>query len=265
LREKNLIDQIPIILKIFFFTFGVLIGSFLNVLIYRLPRDYNIVFPRSNCPNCNKLISWYENIPMISFIRLGGRCSGCGESISYLYPAIEFLTGLISLWLAPEYLSYDYLLNYFFLFTIMCIFLVHFIVDLKHKILPDSLNLLLFLLLLSHGWVFYKWTFWLSGLLIGFFVPFSVTWVFYLITKKIGMGGGDLKLYGCLGLYLGPIGIIYNISLSCMLGAIIGGLWLLVAKKNKNEPIPFGPFIIVISIFQIYYSDFFCRYFPCGR
>lgn len=242
---------------LFFTIFGLLVGSFLNALIYRLPRDINIAFPRSSCTQCNKLIYWYENIPILSYVFLKGKCSGCQSKISVLYPFVEFIVACFAFSIAPKNLEPDSLLNFFFYFSIFCAFLVHFIIDLKHQILPDSITIYMacVFLLLS---IFNKpLAFWLIGGLIGLSFPLIVTWIFYKIKGQVGLGGGDIKLYGVLGIYLGPVGIMQNIFLSCFLGAVIGLVMIAFKVMKKENPIPFGPFIIVVGAFQIFSPELF--------
>lgn len=242
---------------LFFTIFGLLVGSFLNALIYRLPRDINIAFPRSSCTQCNKLIYWYENIPILSYVFLKGKCSGCQSKISVLYPFVEFIVACFAFSIAPKNLEPDSLLNFFFYFSIFCAFLVHFIIDLKHQILPDSITIYMacVFLLLS---IFNKpLAFWLIGGLIGLGFPLIVTWIFYKIKGQVGLGGGDIKLYGVLGIYLGPVGIMQNIFLSCFLGAVIGLVMIAFKVMKKENPIPFGPFIIAVGAFQIFSPELF--------
>jgi leader peptidase (prepilin peptidase)/N-methyltransferase len=245
--------------------FGIMIGSFLNALIYRLPLGINIAFPRSSCPNCKHVISWYENIPIISYLFLKGKCSHCGTKISFIYPFIEILTGLFAFLMAPSSLMPIDLFNFLFFLGVFSAFLVHFIVDLKHQILPDSINIYLGILFFIVAVITKPWTHWLIGLGLGLGFPLLVSWIFYLLKGQVGLGGGDIKLYAVLGIYLGPIAVMQNIFLSCFLGAIVG-LLLMAAKIIKKEnPIPFGPFIIIISCFQIFTPHLFdqlLRYIP---
>lgn len=246
-------------LPVFFFIFGLLVGSFLNVLIYRLPRDLNIVFPRSSCPHCKKLIYWYENIPVISYIFLRGKCSECQGCISIKYPLVELFTGIISLFVFYRFF-YGYsvlggIVDYAFYFTMLSVFLVHFLIDLEFKILPNSLNIYLLLIFLIRMAFFSSWTFWLVGGLIGLLFPLIVTWLFYLVRGQIGLGGGDIKLFGILGIFLGPVGIFQNIFLSCMLGSIVGLTLIFLKKMDKNNPIPFGPFILLVAAVQVFFPE----------
>ncbi|MEA9354662.1 prepilin peptidase [Bacteriovorax sp. PP10] len=246
-----------IFLIIFATIFGLLVGSFLNALIYRLPRNINIAVPRSSCTSCNKVISWYENIPVLSYIFLRGKCSGCDSKISWEYPFVEIISALAAFLIAPSSLSAPALLNFFFFFSVYSCFLVHFIVDLKHQILPDSINLYLAALFLLVSWFSHPWTFWLIGGALGLGFPLLVSWVFYLLRGEVGLGGGDIKLYGALGFYLGPIGIMQNIFLSCFLGALVGIVLIATKVIKKENPIPFGPFIIVVGAFQVFGESWF--------
>jgi leader peptidase (prepilin peptidase)/N-methyltransferase len=248
---------LEIVLTIFATLFGLLVGSFLNALIYRLPRNINIAYPRSSCISCNKVITWYENIPVLSYLFLRGKCSGCGSKISPEYPIVEVLSALAAFLIAPSSLAAPDLLNFFFFFSVFCCFLVHFIVDLKHQILPDSINLYLAFLFLLVSWFGNPWTFWLVGGVLGLGFPLIVSWVFYQLRGQVGLGGGDIKLYGALGFYLGPIGIMQNIFLSCFLGALVGIILIVTKFIKKDNPIPFGPFIIVVASFQIFGESWF--------
>ncbi len=237
--------------------FGLLVGSFLNALIYRLPRNINIAFPRSSCTNCKKVITWYENIPVISYIFLKGKCSGCGSKISIEYPIVESVSALVAFLIAPSELTAVAFLSFFFYFSVFCCFLVHFIVDLKHQILPDSINIYLASLFLIISWSSHHWTFWLIGGAVGLGFPLLVSWVFYLLKGQVGLGGGDIKLYGALGFYLGPVGVMQNIFLSCFLGALVGISLIATKLLKKENPIPFGPFIIVVASLQIFGESWF--------
>lgn len=245
------------ILIVFSTVFGLLVGSFLNALVYRLPRQINIAFPRSSCTKCQRVIAWYENIPVLSFLFLRGKCSGCGTRISWEYPFVEVLTAIVAFLIAPKDLEPGSLLNFFFYFSVFCTFLVHFIIDLKHQILPDSLNLYLAALFLLVSSFTTPVSHWLVGGALGLGFPLVVSWIFYKLRGQIGLGGGDIKLYGALGLYLGPIGVMQNIFLSCFLGAIVGLALISIKLIKKEHPIPFGPFILIVGAFQIFGEDTF--------
>ncbi|MEI8346379.1 MAG: prepilin peptidase [Pseudomonadota bacterium] len=247
--------MVPVICALF----GLMIGSFLNALIYRLPREINIVFPRSACTHCKKKIYWYENIPILSFVILRGKCSHCGKKISWRYPIVETITAIVSVLLAPHGLEIQYLLPYVFYFSVFCCFLAHFLIDWEHQILPDGINIYLALLFIAYVVMDKPWTHWAIGGSIGILLPLLVTWIFYLWRGLVGLGGGDIKLYGALGLYLGPMGIISNIFLSCLVGSFFGLSLLGLKRMKKSDPIPFGPFIIIVASWQIFFPDSFSR------
>lgn len=239
--------------KIYAFAFGAIVGSFLNVVIYRLPLKKNLVHPRSACPQCGNQLKWYHNIPIVSYLVLMGKCGFCKTPISPRYPFVELIAGLFAFYLAPKEISSEQLLFFFFYFGIAAVFICHFFIDLDHHLLLDSLNLYLLGLIFSFVVWNFSWQYWLIGGLIGFLGPLLVTWLFYKIRGQIGLGGGDIKLYGILGLYLGPLGVVYNIFFSCMLGAIVGIILILVNKMDRSRPMPFGPFIIIVATFQIFF------------
>ena len=183
----------------------------------RLPNESDVVFKSSHCPSCLTKIKWYMNIPVLSYVFLKGKCYFCGVKISLQYPIIELLTGFASLYFAPKLLTIEGLYNYSFYFSVFCVFLVHFIIDLRHKILPDGLNVYLFLLFICYSFFHYSWVYSLSGFLIGLLFPLSVAYAFYKLKGVEGLGGGDIKLFGVLGVFLGPIGVLQNLFLSCIL------------------------------------------------
>jgi prepilin signal peptidase PulO-like enzyme (type II secretory pathway) len=241
--------------SIYAFIFGCLIGSFLNVVILRLPAQKNLANERSVCPKCGNQLRWFHNIPVLSFIFLRGKCAFCGTRISWRYPLIEILTGLISYWLFPETTDLVSLGHYIFFFTIACVFICHFFIDLDHQLLLDSLNLYLLVPILGYVAFTFPWQHWVMGGGIGFGVPLFVTWLFYKLRGQIGLGGGDIKLFGILGFYLGPVGIILNIFLSCTVGAIVGIALMAFLKHSKDKPMPFGPAILLVSSFQIFFPQ----------
>ena len=235
--------------------FGCLIGSFLNVVILRLPAKKDLVSQRSGCPQCGTQLKWFHNIPIFSFIFLRGRCAFCGKRISWRYPLIEILTGMVSFWLFPDDPNMVNMGYYVYHFIVACVFICHFFIDLDHHLLLDSLNLYLLACIFPFAIIHHPWPYWLSGGVIGFGVPLIVTWLFYKIRGQVGLGGGDIKLFGILGLILGPMGIVFNIFLSCFLGAIVGVGMIAAQKMNKEKPIAFGPAILIVATLQIFFPE----------
>ncbi len=242
-------------IEAFVFIFGLLIGSFLNVIIYRIPREEDIVFKRSNCPNCKKMVSWKENIPVLSFIFLKGKCKNCKKKISFLYPFIEITTGFLALYLYKNF-SYDYLLM-MTLFAVFSLYICQFFIDIKHFILPHGINLVIGALFLSLVIFKYSWTHWLIGGAVGFVPLFLFSLIYEKYRGQIGLGGGDIVLFGVIGIYLGPINIFHTITLSCILGIFITFAYLIFGKISKiDKPVPFGPAILIVSSIQILYPNF---------
>lgn len=250
--------MIESILPIFTFIAGSMIGSFLNVVIHRIPLGQSIVFPRSKCPSCDKLIKWYQNFPLLSYIFLRGKCEKCGAKISIRYPLVELMTGLLALWL---FQSPDLVIN-FFLFNVGCTLICIFFIDLDHKIIPDKLNLYLLLLFMMYALIYLPPYHWIAGGVIGFFGPLGVTWVFYKLRNQVGLGGGDIKLFGVLGVYLGPMGIMSNIFMSSFLGATVGLILIAMKKYNPKNTLAFGPYIVIISFIQIFFPNLFAKVNP---
>lgn len=244
-----------VLVKIYAFIFGSLIGSFLNVVILRLPLNKDLVLKRSHCPQCLTQLKWYHNIPIVSFLILKGRCDFCKTRISWRYPTIELLTALISLGLTPNDFDLNHIMFYLFQFSIAAVFIMHFFIDLDHHLLLDSINLYLLAIILSFVLFHFHWTYWLVGGAVGFLVPLIVTWLFYKLRGQIGLGGGDIKLFGILGLLLGAKGIMFTIFLSCLVGALLGVTFILTKKLTKDHPMAFGPSIILVASFQIYFPN----------
>jgi prepilin signal peptidase PulO-like enzyme (type II secretory pathway) len=243
------------LLSTYFIIFGMLIGSFLNVVIIRLPAKLDLVAKRSACPACGSQLKWYHNVPVLSFLCLRGACGFCGSRISWRYPLIELLAGLIAFWLKPEVINFESLGFFFFYFSIACIFICHFFIDLDHFLLLDVLNLYLLGIILPYALLMFPWQHWAIGGAMGFLGPLAVTWLFYKLRGQIGLGGGDIKLYGILGVLLGPAGIMFNIFLSCMLGSIIGLILIASKRMTKERPMAFGPAILLVGAFQIYFPN----------
>jgi prepilin signal peptidase PulO-like enzyme (type II secretory pathway) len=244
---------------IYVFIFGLLIGSFLNVVILRLPEKKDLVYTRSACPSCGGKLKWYHNIPVLSFLALKGKCAYCQQRISWRYPLIELMTGLVAFWLLPQVITLQSMGIFLFYFTIACIFICHFFIDLDHHLLLDSLNLYLLAIILAFAVFTFHWSYWATGGAIGFGAPLLVTWIFYKLRGQVGLGGGDIKLYGILGLYLGPTGVMFTIFLSCFVGAIFGIIMIGLKKMTKDKPMAFGPAIIMVAAFQIFFPDLYYR------
>ncbi|MDR7870026.1 MAG: prepilin peptidase [Tissierellaceae bacterium] len=241
-------------MKLIVFIYGLLIGSFLNVLIYRIPRNENIAFPASHCPNCNTKLKWYDNIPLFSYIFLRGRCRYCNDKISLQYPIIEFLNGLLYLIMLNHYgLSIDFI----FYSLIGSVLIAITIIDLKEMIIPDSLVLSILALSIIQKTINYyvhSIPMDIKESILGLLIAGGL-FLLIVILSKGGMGGGDVTLIGALGFVLGIKLVMLNILLSFVIGAIIS-IFLLASKlKTKKDPIPFGPFIILSYFLVLLYGQ----------
>lgn len=255
------------------FVLGLLIGSFLNVVIHRLPKmmeaewqaqcaelrgetvpeipRYNLWTPRSACPHCGHAIKALENIPVLSWLWLRGRCSGCGAPISVRYPLVELLTAALSAAVAWKWgASVETAGALLLVWTLVALAFI----DLDTTLLPDSLTLpLVWLgLLFNLGGHFASLPDAVIGAIAGYLVLWSVYWLFKLVTGKEGMGFGDFKLLAALGAWLGWQLLPITILLSSVVGAAVGIAMILLIKHDRRVPIPFGPYLAgggVVALF----------------
>lgn len=242
------------ILYIFFsFITGAVVGSFLNVCICRLPRDESVVSPPSHCPHCDYRIRWFDNIPLLSYLALGGRCRSCHTKISLQYPLVELLSGLLSLAL---FLKFGPTLAYVVLFVFCSALVVITFIDLEHQIIPDEISLpgivigfILSFFLKGHGWLNS-----LLGILLGGGSLLFVAYGYQLLTGKEGMGGGDIKLLAMMGAFLGWKSIPFIIFASSLIGSIIGVTIMVIQKKDSKLAIPFGPYLALGALLFIFFG-----------
>jgi leader peptidase (prepilin peptidase)/N-methyltransferase len=237
------------------FILGMCIGSFLNVCIYRLPVSKSIVDPpRSICPNCNSQIPFYDNIPVLSYLRLKGRCRYCNTPISFRYPLVEFMSGIAAVnVLFMSGVTLEGLIYFVFISSLVVITFI----DIDHKIIPDIITLPGIPIGLVASFALPALTFKesLLGLLIGGGSLLCVAWAYTLITHKDGMGGGDIKLLGMIGTIIGWKGVIFTIFVSSMVGTCVGMIMILVKGKNMKFAIPFGPFLSIGAILYIFFGE----------
>ncbi len=217
--------------------FGLCTGSFLNVVIARLPQGKNIVFPRSACPRCGHLIAWYDNIPVASWLVLRGRCRSCGGPISWRYPAVEALTaGLFALALLRFGAGPDLIVGLLFLGALLVITGI----DLDHQIIPDEITVPGIAVGLLANLVTGRVP-WLDSLL-GIGVAGGVFFVIILLSRG-GMGGGDMKLGAMMGAFLGwKLGIL-AVLLGVLSGGLVAVVLLALGRKGRKDAVPFGPFL----------------------
>ncbi len=256
------------------FLFGLLIGSFLNVCIYRWPRDLSVVRPRSHCPKCEKLIAWYDNIPLLSYALLRGRCRHCHGRISIRYPVVELFTGALFFYFVREFGTTA-------LAAKLCVFSAALLAlafsDLEERILPDELTLggalagLVFALFVPTPDQTAQMVAWLFGgslsgrtdsvveAALGAALPTAALWIggwlFEKVRHKEGLGLGDVKLIAMMGAFLGLRGALMALFLGSLVGSILGYAWMKATGKDPGTyQLPFGTFLaasgIVVAVFS---------------
>ncbi|MBW1958710.1 MAG: prepilin peptidase [Deltaproteobacteria bacterium] len=234
------------------FIFGMCIGSFLNVCIYRLPTSKSIADPpRSTCPGCNSPIRFYDNIPVLSYIWLKGRCRNCDAPISFRYPMVELITGIVALGLLFNFgLSLESLVYFVFISSLLVITFI----DLDHRIIPDIVTLTGIPMGLVASFALPTISFKASvlGLLIGGGSLWLVAWAYSMIAKRDGMGGGDIKLLAMIGTIIGWKGVIFTVFASSVMGSCVGITIMLIKGKNMKYAIPFGPFLSIGAIAYVF-------------
>lgn len=272
-------QQNPLFIYSLLFVFGLCIGSFLNVVIYRIPimlqrawrseaqailaltqdqqeEKFNLATPNSTCPHCSSAIKPWQNIPLISYVFLRGRCAHCKGPISLRYPTVELFTAVVSVLLAMQ-LGFSTQLLALLVFSYVAIALAG--IDYDTHLLPDNmvLPLLWIGLLLNSQTLFVSLHEAVFGAVIGYGFLWSVFWLFKLFTGKEGMGYGDFKLMAVFGAWFGWQLLPNIILLSSLLGAIVGITMILMGRLDKGAPIPFGPFIIVAGLLTAVYPEYF--------
>ena len=236
------------------FILGLIVGSFSNVCIYRIPRNESIIYPASHCPKCRSKIKPVDNIPLLSFILLKGRCRNCKSKISIQYPVVELITGLIYLII---YLTYALSVQTLIYIILSSALIIIAFIDLNEQIVPDVISL--------------------PGIVIGFIISFFVPYISFInsalgvavgggiiliiglggsvIFKKEAMGGGDVKLAAMIGAFLGWRYIIISLFLGFFLGAL-AGIFLIISKiKSREDVVPFGPFIVLGSLITLLWGE----------
>ena len=246
--------------SILVFFIGICLGSFANVCIYRLPKNKQIITGRSFCPKCKKTIKWLDNIPLISFLLLNGKCRKCRKPISLKYFIIELITGIGFLLI---YLNFNNYLTIIFLSVLFLLYLIIFFIDLKHFIIPDGLNFGIMALAIFKNFLPNFNTSFIHDInqsIIGGIVGYLSIWIIiylYRVIKKIeGMGLGDAKLMTGIGLLFGWQSIPFVLFISAVLGLVFATPSLITKKKNLRSKIPFGPFIITACLIYFLYGDF---------
>jgi len=272
----------PALLVITIVLASLVVGSFLNVVIHRLPKmlerqwraefaehtghepapepRYNLAVPRSQCPSCGHRITALENIPVVSYLVLGGRCSACKGRISPRYPIVEALTGALSGYVVWRYgFSWQALAALFFVWAMIALAFI----DLDTFYLPDDITLPLIWtgLLVNLGGLFVDLPSAVIGAAAGYLALWSVFWAYKLATGKEGMGYGDFKLLAGIGAWLGWKMLPVVILLSSFVGAIVGISLIVFARHGRNVPIPFGPYLVLGGLAAMFWGDALIQYY----
>jgi leader peptidase (prepilin peptidase)/N-methyltransferase len=240
-------------LSLFALVTGMIVGSFLNVCICRMPKGESVVFPPSHCPQCDYRIRWYDNIPLVSYLVLRGKCRGCGMHISIQYPLVELLNGLLTLAL---FLRFGPTLPFLVLFLFCSALVVITFIDLEHQIIPDEISLpgIVIGFICSFFLPYISWLNSLLGILLGGGSLLLVAYGYQWLTGKEGMGGGDIKLLAMMGAFLGWKSILFIIFASSLVGSVIGITIMLVQKKDSKLAIPFGPYLAFGAVLYIFFG-----------
>ncbi len=235
---------------LFSFILGIFMGSFLNVCIYRIPKGESVVYPPSKCPNCGNRIKWYHNIPLLSYFLLKGKCAYCGERISPLYPAVEFLTGLLTALLFCKFsLSFSF---FYYLILVYYLIVVSFI-DIKTMEVPVKLSYFALLLgiLLSPFFGLSQLKESVLGASFGAGVILFIIETYFVFTGKEGMGYGDANIMAVVGAFLGWEKVLLTLFVASAVGALYG----LLTLKKREAALPFGPFLAVGALVSLFWGD----------
>lgn len=245
---------------LFSFIFGTIIGSFLNVCIYRIPKRESIIFPPSHCPHCNEKILPIHNIPILSYLFLRGRCKACRQRISIFYPIVELISGLLSLFL---FIKFGLSLKYFIYFAFFASLLLISCIDLAHRIIPDILSLpgiAIGIALSIPGWSV-PFTVSITGVCLGALIPAFVAYGYYFFTKREGLGGGDIKLLAMIGAFVGWEGVLFTLVAGSLLGCIIGVFVISLKSAGRFYEIPFGPFLALGTLVYMFYGNILLNWY----
>lgn len=268
-----------VLLYLFSFILGSVVGSFLNVCIYRLPREESIVYPPSRCTSCGSGIRFYHNIPILGYLILKGRCADCGQAISPRYPAVEFISGVA---LSGTFLRFGFSLDTLFYTILIYMLIVITLIDLKHMIIPNVITVPGAVIGLLYNALMTDWersrdllgafSFSLEnffgvlnevpfldsvfGLIIGGGLLFLVAFLYVIIRKTEGMGMGDVKLLAMIGAFLGWKGVVFVMLVSSLLGTLTGLAIILYKKGDLKYALPFGPFLSIAAVIYIFTGGF---------
>lgn len=244
----------PWFFSVFAAILGLVVGSFLNVVIHRLPRGESLSYPPSRCPRCGAAIRWYDNVPVLSYLLLLGRCRDCHGAISPRYPLVEAATGLLFLAAAFKVPQWLWALHAAVLGS-LCLALA--LIDLEHMILPDALTLpgAAFGLLLAVAGGPTPLLDAAVGTVLGAALPLGIIWVYRVLRGVEGMGFGDVKLLAMLGAFLGWQGMLLTLALAAVAGALVGLGLIVLGKGSRQTELPFGTFLCAAAMAVLFFGE----------
>ena len=244
----------PAILSLIVFIVGAAIGSFLNVCIYRIPRSKSIVRPGSHCPSCDKAIPFYDNVPLISYLILRGRCRQCRATISPRYFMVELLTALL---FVAAYLTFGLTFELLVNVAFVSLLIIISFIDLDFRVIPDTLSIggVVLGMALSFFRPFYSYKDALFGILVGGGILFSIAIGYQFFAKREGMGGGDIKLLAMIGAFCGIKGVIFTLVFGSLAGTVVGIPLMLIKGEGTKYALPFGPFLSLGALAYVLFGD----------
>ncbi|WP_432358388.1 prepilin peptidase [Sporosarcina sp. UB5] len=238
-----------------FFIYGSIFGSFFNVVGLRVPKKESIISPPSHCTKCNRKLRLLDLIPIISYVILRGKCNGCGQKISPLYPLIEFVTGAL---FAFTFIRLGFSLELIIALLFVSLLVIITVSDLAYMIIPDKVLLPFAIAFLLLRWVIPTSPWWDS--LLGAVVGFAVLYLIAVVSKG-GMGGGDIKLFFVIGLVLGTVNTLVTLFLASLIGSVVGIYMLKKNGKGRKTPIPFGPAIATAAVISYFFGADFVEWY----
>lgn len=239
------------LIALWFLVFGAIVGSFLNVVIYRVPLRRSIVSPGSACPVCETPIRWFDNVPVLSWLFLFGKCRACKTSISIRYPLVELVAGLLA---AGAFCRWGLSLVTVEIMVFSWVCLVLALIDFDHQILPDVITypLIVFGLGMSYAGGLTWWLDSVVGAFFGALLPIAVIVLYKLIRGEEGMGWGDVKFLAGIGAVVGLAGCLWVLIVAALLGALVGLVMVLMGRGTAKTALPFGTFLAVAAVVYLF-------------
>ena len=238
-----------IVIAIFVFIYGLVLGSFYNVVGLRVPKGESIVRPPSHCTICDRNLTAKDLVPVLSYVFLKGKCRGCDTKIHWVYPVIELTTGVLFTFAYFQLgFSWEFLVSLLFISLLIIIT----VSDIAYMLIPDKI-LLFFLIPLIIGRIISPLTPWWDSI-VGAIVGFGILLLVAMVSKG-GMGGGDIKLFFVIGVVLGTVSTLVTLFLASVIGTVVGIITLKISKQGRKTPIPFGPSIAIAAIISFFYGQ----------